>query len=87
MYIYEVIGFESRKGVSKKTGRPYDMAIIHVVNTEPLVDEGCYGNRVESITYNCLVNGALTASPVVGDKIKVYYNRTGFVSAIEIVKA
>ena len=87
MNIYEVVGYENRSGVSKKSGKPYDMDIIHVIHTQPMTGDGCYGNRVESITYNRLVNGPLEAAPLVGDKIKVYYNRSGFVTDIEKVKA
>lgn len=86
MNCYEVVGYENRNGISKKTGKPYDMDIIHVIHTEPMSGDGCYGKRVESITYNRLVNGPLEAVPLVGDNIKVYYNRTGFVEHIESVK-
>lgn len=86
MSIYEVVGYENRNGISKKSGKPYDMDIIHVIDTEPLSGDGCCGNRVESITYNRLVNGPLKAVPAVGRKIKVIYNRSGFVADIEPVE-
>ena len=82
MNCYKVVGYESRSGVSKKTGKPYDMDIIHVIHETPITGDGCYGNRVECITYNRLVNGPLEAVPLVGDMVCVYYNRSGFVTDI-----
>lgn len=87
MNIYEVVGYENRSGVSKKSGKPYDMDIIHVIHTEPMSEDGCCGNRVESITYNRLINGPLAVVPAVGRKIKIIYNRSGFVIDIEDVEA
>lgn len=87
MNTYEVVGYENRNGISKKSGNPYDMDIIHVIHTEPMSGDGCCGNRVEAITYNRLVNGPLSVVPAVGRKIKVYYNRSGFVTDIEAVEA
>ena len=75
---YKVIGYEHRSGISKKTQKPYDMDILHVIHDEPIVGEGSYGNRVESLVFNRLIHGAFPAMPLVGDTIGVYFDRFGY---------
>lgn len=79
---YEVVGYEHRSGISKKTGKPYDIDIIYVIYQADIPADNGYGKRVESITYNRLINGPLEAVPLVGDHVMPYYSRSGFVTDI-----
>ena len=82
---YEVVGYEHRNGISKKSGKPYDIDIIYVIHQAGIDPDSGYGKRVEVITYNRLINGPLEAVPLIGDHIIPYYSRSGFVT--DIVKA
>lgn len=75
---YKVVGYEHRAGTSKKTGKPYDMDILHVISEQPLTGEGQYGNRVESLVFNRLILGEFPSMPLVGDVIGVYFDRSGY---------
>ena len=75
---YKVVGYEHRAGISKKTNKPYDMDILHVINEQPLAGDGQYGNRVESLVFNRLILGEFPAMPLVGDTIGVYFDRSGY---------
>ena len=79
---YEVVGYENRNGISKKSGKPYDIDIIYVIDQATIPADTGYGKRVEVITYNRLINGQLEAIPLVGDHIMPYYSRSGFVTDI-----
>lgn len=84
---YKLIGYEHRAGISKKNNKPYDLDFLHCIVEERLDQYGSgYGNRVETITYNNLINKPLEAVPAVGDYIEVYYNRSGYVTDISPVK-
>ena len=82
---YEVVGYENRAGVSKKTNKPYDIDIFYVVHSADINPENGYGKRVESFTYNRLINGPLEAVPLVGDHIMPYFSRSGFLTEIRSV--
>lgn len=87
MQNYKVVGYEHRAGISKKTGKPYEIDIVHCVVEYPIEESGNgYGNRVEAVVYNSLINGPLEAVPAVGDYIDVCYSRSGFVTDIILSK-
>lgn len=80
---YKVVGYEHRAGISKKTNKPYELDIVHCIIEQNIADTGNgFGNAVESVVYNALINGPLEAVPAIGDYISVYYSRGGFVSDI-----
>lgn len=83
---YKVVGFEHREGISKKTGKPYAISVIHCVVECSIGSDFGYGNRVESLVYNAQVNGALETVPIVGDYITPYYSRNGFLQGLSISK-
>lgn len=83
---YEVVGYEHRSGISKRTNKPYDMDIYHVIDCFPLAqNENSYGRKVEQIVFNRLVIGEIPEKPQIGDTIQVYYNRSGFAEELEII--
>ena len=83
---YEVIGYEHRSGISKRSGKPYDMDIIHVAECLPLMQtEDSYGRRVEQVIFNRLVVGEPAVQPQIGDTIAVYYNRSGYPEDFQII--
>lgn len=83
---YKVVGFEHREGTSKKTDKPYAVSIIHCIVECPIDSDCGYGNRVESLVYNALVNGALESAPSIGDYITPYYSRGGYLQGISVSK-
>lgn len=83
---YKVVGFEHREGTSKKTGKPYEISVIHCVVEYPIDSNIGYGNRVESFVYNAQVNGALEAAPSLGDYITPYFSRNGFLQGLSVSK-
>lgn len=84
---YKVIGYEHKEGISKKTSKPYCIDVIHCIVEQRLDDFGNgFGNRVESVVYNALVNGPLEAVPAVGDYINIIYSRNGYVCDVIPVK-
>lgn len=86
MNTYEVVGYEHRNGIRKRDNKEYDIDIIHVIHNESLTAQPeSYGKRVESFVFNRLVFGKASEYPVVGDQIKVYFNRSGFPESFEII--
>jgi hypothetical protein len=86
MFKYEVVGYEHRAGISKRTNKPYDIDVVHVIDCLPLAQtENSYGRKVEQIIFNRLVVGELTEKPQIGDTIQVWYNRSGFAEDLEII--
>lgn len=89
--MYEVIGYERRKGEkSKRTGKPYDFKVFHCIDNVPYEKSADFGgNKVEQIIFNLLNCTEDTRQKVldvdVGSVIKVYYNRSGFTEDLEIV--
>lgn len=82
---YKVVGYEHRSGISKKTGKPYDMDILHVIGNHLLFGDESYGNPAETIVFNRLIIGELPFKPEIGDTIGVYFDRSGY--PCEIVSA
>lgn len=81
---YEIIGYERVKGdKSKKTGKPYDMRILHCKDLTPFTKTDDFGgNKVETIVFS-LLNAQYDFQQRVldldiGDKIHVFYNRSGY---------
>ena len=89
--MYEVVGFERRKGdKSKKTGKPYDLKVFHCIDKVPYTkSEDFAGNKVEQVVFNLLNCTEDVRQKVldvdIGSNINVYYNRSGFADGLDIV--
>ena len=89
--MYEVVGYERRKGdKSKKTGKPYDIKVLHCIDKVPYTkSEDFGGNKVEQVVFNLLNCTEDTRQRVldveIGSNINVYYNRSGFADDLQIV--
>lgn len=75
---YKIIGVEHIKGTSKKTGRPYDMDILHVTTIDPPRNREIIGNEVDKITIS-RDSGILTRTPQPGQIYDIGFNRSGYV--------
>ncbi len=90
---YEVIGYERVQGEkSRKSGKPYDLRIFHCKDLTPFTKSADFGgNKVEQINvwlYNQDIDYVQRVLDIdVGDIIKVYYDRNGFISNVEVVIA
>ena len=82
---YKVVGYEHRAGTSKKSGKPYDMDILHCISETPIAGDNGYGSRVESLTFKRLIVGEFPSMPAVGDVVRVYFDRSGYPFDIEKV--
>lgn len=88
---YEIIGYERVKGEkSRKTGKPYDMRILHCKDLTPFQTSADFGgNKVETIVFSLLnaqvdfVQRVLDLE--IGDKIHVFYNRSGYPDDFAII--
>lgn len=88
---YEIIGYERVKGEkSRKTGKPYDMRILHCKDLAPFTKSADFGgNKVETIVFSLLnqpydfVQRVLDLD--IGSIINVYYNRAGYPDGFEVV--
>lgn len=79
---YKVVGYEHKEGISKKTNKPYCIDIVHCIVEHSIMNIDGYGDRVESIIYNALVNGPLEAVPAVGTYVDIRCSRTGYITDI-----
>lgn len=75
---YKIIGVEHMKGTSKKTGRPYDMDILHVMSLSAPRNRELVGSEVDKISIS-RDSGIITKIPQPGDIIEIGFNRYGFV--------
>lgn len=82
---YQIIGVEHMKGTSKKTGRAYDMDILHVADLSPVRGKEIIGCPVDKITIS-RDTGILTHQPAVGDVYDIGFTRFGFVDYCDKVK-
>ena len=82
---YKIIGVEHMKGTSKKTGKPYDMDILHVVELDPPRGNNVTGNKVDKITIS-RDSGILTHAPQPGEIYDIGFTRYGFVDYCDRVK-
>lgn len=82
--IYEVIGYERRSGTARRTGKAYDMEVLHCKGNE-LTYDGTYGVEVEKILINRILNPAPVSPVPIGSHIRVYYNRSGYPQDYEVV--
>ena len=71
-----VMSAKFAKGVSKKTNKPYESIVTHVVFFD---DKECEAVWIDP----ALLNGVV---PEYGDVIDLHYNRQGFLARAEIVK-
>ena len=90
---YEIIGYERVSGEkSRKTGKPFDMRILHCKDLTPYTSQAgdCAGNKVEQLTMWLAGQDIDYVQRVldlqVGDKIRVYYNRTGFIDGFDLIE-
>ena len=81
---YRVLGVGHMAGTSKKTNRPYDMDVLHLVSEEPSRAKEFSGNEVDKI-YVSRDSGAMLRQPNVGDVVEIYYNRSGYVDSVNVV--
>lgn len=75
---YKIIGVEHIAGTSKKTGRPYDMDILHVMALDVPRNRVIIGNEVDKITIS-RDSGILITAPNPGDIYDIGFNRSGYV--------
>ena len=75
----EVCGVKYVEGTGKKSGKPYQAYIVHY--TQEGSSQGFQG----FITGDAFIDGSLLDGkvPHVGDKINLFYNRNGFLQAVE----
>ena len=82
MNIKEVVGIgERRKGRSKKSGDDYDFTAIYCIYEDTRVK----GHIAEEIMFSHL-SGIEFADIAVGDKIKVFYDKRGYIQHMEKVE-
>lgn len=89
---YEIIGYERVSGEkSRKSGKPYDMRVLHCKDLTPFTEKNATvgGNKVERITIwleGADIDYAQRVLDLdVGDKIRVYYNRSGFIDGFDLI--
>lgn len=82
---YKIIGVEHMKGTSKKTGKPYDMDILHVEDLSPARGREIVGNTVDKITVS-RDSGLLVRPPQPGEVYDIGFTRFGFVDYCDKVK-
>lgn len=82
---YKIIGVEHMKGTSKRTGRPYDMDILHVMSLSAPRNREIVGNEVDKITIS-RESGILTKIPQPGQIYDIGFNRSGYVDYAEPCK-
>lgn len=73
---YKIVGYEHNSGTSKKTGKPYDMHILHVVSEKPMKGQGKLGCSAEQIAIGA-DDGILTQIPAPGEVWEFSFNRQG----------
>lgn len=77
---FNIVGCEHNKGVSKKTGKPYDMYILHAVSDRPMsgmdkVGCGAYQFPIDAGA------GILRSTPVPGEVWEIEFNMLGRIEA------
>lgn len=82
---YQITGIEHRKGTSKKTGRPYDMDVLHVVATKQARNADFVGFATDQIPIG-RDSGILTKIPEPGQYMEISFNRAGYVEDAYIVE-
>lgn len=83
---YKIIGVEHLEGTSKKTGKPYNMDVLHVADlTSPRITGSVVGNKVDKITV-ARETGLLTRQPEPGEIYEIGFTRFGFIDYIDKVK-
>ena len=75
---YKIVGVEHMAGTSRKTGRPYDMDILHVIAESTPRNVEIVGNQVDKITIS-RDTGILTRQPVPGEVYDIVFTRSGYV--------
>lgn len=81
---YRIVGVEHVAGTSKRTGRPYDMDMLHVVTEEPSRKKDFVGCEADKIPIS-RDSGILTCQPQPGDIYDIGFNRAGYVDYAERV--
>lgn len=82
---YQIVGIEHMKGTSKKSGKDYDMDILHVIDCSPPRNANLTGNRVDKITVS-RDTGLLVRPPQPGEVYDIGFTRFGYVDYIDPVK-
>lgn len=82
---YKIVGVEHMKGTSKKTGKPYDMDILHVEDLSPARGKELVGHQVDKITIS-RDTGILIHPPQPGEVYEIGFTRFGFVDYCDKVK-
>lgn len=80
---YKIVGVEHMKGTSKRTGRPYDMDILHVISETPPRNCDIVGQQVDKITVS-RDSGILKRQPAPGEVYDIGFTRSGFVDYADI---
>lgn len=80
---YQVVGVEHMKGTSKRTGRPYDMDILHVIAEQTPRNVEINGKQVDKITIS-RDSGILKRAPMPGEVYDIGFTRSGFVDYADI---
>lgn len=88
---FEIVGYERVKGEkSRKTGKPYDMRLLHCKDLTPFTKSADVGgNKVETIAFSLINQTPDFIQRVldldVGSIINVYYNRYGYPDSFDVV--
>lgn len=75
---YQIVGIEHREGTSKKTGKPYNMDVLHCVAAAPPRNPNITGNTVDTIPIG-RDTGILATIPKPGEYWEISFNRAGYV--------
>lgn len=82
---YQIVGVEHREGTSKKTGKPYNMDVLHCVAVNPPRDPNITGNVVDTIPVS-RESGILSTIPNPGEYWDISFNRAGYVEDAYLCK-
>ena len=83
-----LVGFEHIKGDSRKTGNPYDGFLVYLEG-EPRADSKCIGNitdntYIDATLFKSALDGRKADESLIGSKITLLYNKSGFLIKVII---
>lgn len=82
---YQLVGVGHMAGNSKKTGRPYDMDVLHCVAQKPPKNPEFYGVEVSQI-FVSRDSGVIVDMPAIGSIIGIEFNQAGYVEDLYAVE-
>lgn len=82
---YKIVGVEHMAGTSKRTNRPYDMDILHVICEDAPRGREIVGQQVDKITIS-RDSGILLREPIPGQVYEIGFTRSGYVDYADPVE-